>query len=119
MSALKSRLPNIMIGAAWDEPDIAGLVQSGPIAIGLSVPPSAVTSGPIVAVPALTARIAEAVKEAHAGRVRLYVEGAVAKYLALKFARVGVDNIASHMIWPARPMAEGIVKWPASRLIAA
>jgi hypothetical protein len=119
MSALKSRLHNVMIGAAWDEPDISGLVQSAPIAIGLSVPPSAVTSGPIVAMPTLTARIAEAVKDAHAGRVRLFVEGAVAKYLALKFARIGVDNIASHMIWPARPMAEGIVKWPASRLIAA
>jgi len=119
MSALRSRLPNIMIGASWDEPDIAGLVQSGPIAVGLSVPPSAVSMGPIVALPPLTARIADAVKEAHAGRVRLFIEGAIASYLALKFARAGADNLASQTIWPSQPMAQGMVKWPASQLLAA
>ncbi len=119
MSAIRSRLPNIMIGAAWDEPDIAGLVQSGPIAVGLSVPTSAVSRGPIVSTQALMHRITEAVRDAHAGFVRLVVEGGVAKYLALRFARAGVDNIASQTIWPPQPMAEGMVRWPASQLTAA
>lgn len=118
MSALRARLPNIMIGAAWDEPDIPGLVLSGPIAIGLSVPTSAVSRGLTISTHALMGKITEAVRDAHAGRVRLVTEGDVAKYLALRFARAGVDNITSQMIWPPQPMAEGMVKWPASRLAA-
>jgi hypothetical protein len=118
VGVLRARLPNVVIGAAWDEPDLAGFLQSGPVAVGFSIPSSAVASGPVVAIPALMTRVTDAVKVAHAGRVRFFVEGAVTKYLALKFAAAGVDNIASQRIWPARPMADGLVKWPADRLAA-
>jgi hypothetical protein len=118
VGVLRARLPNVVIGAAWDEPDLAGLLQAGPVAVGFSIPSSAVASGPVVAIPALMTRVTDAVKIAHAGRARFFVEGAVTKYLALKFAAAGVDNIASQRIWPARPMADGLVKWPADRLAA-
>lgn len=119
VGALRSRLSNVVISASWDEPDVAGLLQSGPIGAGFVVPTSAVASGPLVAVPALMGRIADAVKSAHSGRARCFVEGGVTKFLALKLAAAGVDNIASQRIWPARPMAEGMLKWPADRLAAA
>ncbi|HEV7690151.1 MAG TPA: hypothetical protein VGO52_04990 [Hyphomonadaceae bacterium] len=116
---LKARVPNVVIGAAWDEPDVAGLVHSRPLAVGFAVPTSGVTSGPVIAIPALMAKVNEAVKQAHAGRARIFVEGAVTKYLALKFATAGVDNIASPRIWPALPMVQGMMRWPAQGLAAA
>lgn len=119
VGVLRSRLPNIIIGAAWDEPDLGGLLQPGTIAVGISVPASAVSSGPAVAIPALMTKIGEGVRTAHNGRARFFVDGAVTKYLALKFAAAGVDNIASQRIWPARPMADGVLRWPAQGLAAA
>jgi hypothetical protein len=119
VALMRARLPNIVIGAAWDEPDLAGLLQPGSIAVGFSVPASAVSPAPAVATPALMIRINEGVRVAHAGRARFFVDGAVTKYLALKFAAAGVDNMSSPRIWPARPMADGILKWPAERLAAA
>lgn len=119
VALMRARLPNIVIGAAWDEPDLAGLLQPGSIAVGFSVPASAVSSSPAIATPALMTRVNEGVRCAHAGRARFFVDGAVTKYLALKFAAAGVDNMASSRIWPARPMADGILKWPADRLAAA
>jgi hypothetical protein len=119
VGVLRSRLPNIIIGAAWDEPDLGGLLQPGPIAVGISVPASAVSSSPAIAIPALMTKISEGVRIAHGVRSRFFVDGAVTKYLALKFAAAGVDNIASQRIWPARPMADGVLKWPADGLAAA
>jgi hypothetical protein len=119
VGVLKARLPHIVLGAAWDEPDLGGLLQSGPIAVGCSVPPSAVGIGSVIGVPTLAARIGEAVRTVHNGRVRLFVEGAITKYLALKLAAAGVDNMASQRIWPARTSVEGMVRWPAERLVEA
>jgi hypothetical protein len=64
-------------------------------------------------------KIGEGVRTAHNGRARYFVDGAVTKYLALKFAAAGVDNIGSQRIWPARPMADGVLRWPAEGLAAA
>jgi hypothetical protein len=119
VGALRSRLPNIMLLAAWDEPDIAGLLQPGLSGIGLVAPGSGVAGGPVTAIPALIARANEARRQAHAARMRFFVEGAVTKFLALKFAQAGVDNIASQNIWPARVPVGGLQKWPADLLAAA
>jgi hypothetical protein len=119
VGVLKARLPHIVLGVSWDEPDFASLLQPGPIAVSCSVPPSAVGVGSVVGVSALTSRIADAVRTVHGARVRLLVEGAVTKYLALKLAAAGVDNMASERVWPASATAEGMPKWPAQRLIEA
>lgn len=119
IGVLRSRLPNVVLLTAWDEPDVLSLLQPGLAGIGFVAPGSGVMSGPIIAIPALMARINEASKLAHGIRARFFVEGAVTKYLALKFAKAGVDNIASHAIWPARAMAEGMERWPADRLAVA
>jgi hypothetical protein len=119
VGVLKSRLPHIVVSAAWDEPDIAGLVQTGVAALGFSIPPSAVTAGPLVTVPQLMARVSDAVASAHASRVRFFVEGDIPKLLALRLARSGVDLLSSESIWATRPIPDGMVKWPSDRLIAA
>jgi hypothetical protein len=119
VGVLKARLPHIVLGAAWDEPDFSGLLQPGPIAVGCSVPASAVGMGSVVGVSALTTRIGEAVRTVHAGRVRFFAEGAITKYLALKLAAAGVDNMASQRIWSARAAVDGMLKWSADRLIEA
>lgn len=95
------------------------LLHPGLSGIGFMIPGSGVMSGPLTAVPALMYRTGEAIGLAHVARMRFFVEGAVTKFLALKFARAGVDNIASQSIWPARVPADGIQKWPADQLAAA
>lgn len=118
VGALRSRLPNLTLVAQWDEPDIASLLHSGLSGIGFVAPGSGVMSGTVTAIPALMSRVSAAMKQAHAARMRFFVEGAVTKYLALKFATAGVDNLSSSSIWPARPSAEGMLKWSADRLVA-
>ena len=119
IGALRSRLPNIVLLAHWDEPDVASLLHPGLSGIGFMVPGSGVMSGPLTSVPALMYRAGEAIRFAHGARMRFFVEGAVTKFLALKFAQAGADNIASQAIWPARVPAEGVQNWPAERLVAA
>ena len=91
VGVLGARLANVVgQGAAWDEPDVAGLVHSGPLAVGFAVPTlPALHRGRSSQFRALMAKINEAVRQAHAGRARVFVEGAVAKYVALKFAAAG------------------------------
>ncbi|SUS03383.1 hypothetical protein DF3PB_10135 [uncultured Defluviicoccus sp.] len=119
VGVLRSRQLHVVMTAFWDEPDIATMMQPGLTAVGLVTPASGVMSGPVIAIPALMARINEATKIAHDARARFFVEGAVTKYLALKFASAGVDNIASEHIWPTRATADGMLRWPANRLAAA
>jgi hypothetical protein len=116
---LKAKLPNIVIGASWNEPDVAGLLQTGPSAVSFAVPPSAVAPGSVIALPALITKITAAIRLAHAHRARVLVEGAVTKLLALRLAAAGVDNIASNSIWPAHAEPAGMLKWTADRLAAA
>jgi hypothetical protein len=118
IGALRARISNIVLLAHWDEPDLSSLLHPGLSGIGFVIPGSGVMQGPITSVPALMHRSAEAIRLAHSARLRFFVEGAVTKFLAMKFAKAGVDNIASHGIWPARVPPEGLQTWPAQRLAA-
>jgi hypothetical protein len=119
VGVLRSRLPNVVLLVAWDEPDIASLLHPGLSGLGFVVPGSGVTSGPVVATPALMARANEARRLAHGARMRFLVEGAITKYLALKFVEAGADNIASSAIWQARATASSIQTWRTDQLVAA
>jgi hypothetical protein len=119
IGALRSRVPNITMLASWDEPDLASLLHPGLSGLGFVVPASGLLAGPIVGIPALMGRVNEAVRMAHGARIRFFAEGAVTKYLALKFAKAGVDNIASPGIWPLRASADGMARWSAGLLAAA
>jgi hypothetical protein len=119
VGALRSRVPNIVLLATWDEPDLASLRHPGLTGIGIVAPPSDFAAAPATHAAALIQRVRQAADLAHAARMRLLVEGAVTKYLAMKFASVGADNMSSQRIWPAREMAEGVERWPAGHLAAA
>jgi len=118
IGALRSRVPNVTLLAQWDEPDIASLLHPGLSGLGFVAPGSGIMTGTVTSIPALMLRVSEAMKLAHAARMRFFVEGAVTKYLALKFATAGVDNIASPSIWAVRGSPEGMLKWSADRLVA-
>lgn len=118
IGSLRARVPNVILQASWDEPDFSTLLYPGLAGIGIVSPGSAVQPGSITEIPALISRSSEAVRLAHGARIRFFVEGAVTKYLALKFTRIGVDNLASTGIWPARSVVDGMERWPARRLAA-
>jgi hypothetical protein len=115
---LRAKFPNVVIGASWDEPDVTGMLNSGASGLAFTVPASSVASGPIIAVPALIAKITGAVRIAHAHRSRVLIEGGVTKFLAMRLASIGVDNISAPNIWPACAAPNGMLKWSAERLAA-
>jgi len=115
---LALRLPNVVLGAAWDEPDMAGLAACPAVAVGLSIPAAVSSSQSTVSRAALNARIAEAVSVAHAARKRLFVEGVVSHELASRLRLLGVDNISSPIVWAPSMHPDAMLKWPADRLAA-
>jgi hypothetical protein len=118
VTALKIRTPNVIIGAAWDEPDMSGLLQAGPIAVGVSLPQSAVGAAAGVPLETVLLKLSTDVQRAHAAKVRFFVEGDVPPWVAMKLGAIGVDNISSPRIWPATGTPDAMLKWPASRLAA-
>ena len=77
VSLLKSRVPNVMIGAAWDEPDLPGLIRSGPVAVGVSIPASVMGPSALVPAQALLAKIGTEARAADSGKMRFFVEGPI------------------------------------------
>jgi hypothetical protein len=119
VSLLKAKVPNVVIGATWDEPDMAGLIQSGPVAVGVTLPRSVVGPSPAVPFEALIKKVAIDTRLAHGARMRFFVEGQIDHSLALRLAAMAVDNIASPRIWPASGIPTCMLKWPSSRMAAA
>jgi hypothetical protein len=115
---LKAKAPNVVLGAAWDEPDMAGIVQSGPAAVGVTLTKSVL--GPAAPVPLakLMQKLGADIQTAHAARIRYFVEGQIERDLAAKLAAISVDNISSPRIWQPTVLPEGMLKWPSSRLAA-
>ena len=119
VSALKLRIPNVVISAAWDEPDIAGLLQCGPVAVGFALPKSVLGINGRVDQATLVAKIRSAAAIAHAGQKLFFVEGEIPRELAVRLCEVGVDNISSPHIWPPCSAPESVVKWSAAKLLVA
>ena len=115
---LKGRTGNVVIGAAWDEPDMAGLLQTGAVAVGVTLPVSIVGLAPSVSEQTVLAKLAPDVRRAHAAKVRFFVEGDIASPIARKLSAIGVDNISSPRIWPTTGTPDAMLKWPASGLAA-
>lgn len=116
MGQLKLRMPNIVFGASWDEPDVATLVQAGPLGFGFTLPPSVTAPSPAVAQATLLAKIRSAADTAHAAKKPFFVEGAITPELAIRLSAMGVDNISSPLIWKPLAAPDTVVKWSADRL---
>lgn len=118
MTALKLRMPNIVVGAAWNEPDLASLVHCGAAAVGLALPFTAAGQNPVVSQSDLVTKIRGAAECAHAGKKPFFVEDVIERDLAVRLCAVGVDNISSPTIWKPIPEPSGILPWSASQLAA-
>jgi hypothetical protein len=117
MAQLKPRMPNIVLGVAWDEPDVATLLQAGPLGFGFALPPSVTGPAPAVAQATLLAKIRSAAEAAHAMKKPFFVEGAISPELAIRLSAMGVDNISSPLIWKPLATPDTVVKWSADRLV--
>jgi hypothetical protein len=115
---LRFRIPNVVLGAAFNEPDVASLTASGPSAISLALPPWAVGPNAAISATQLHTRLAEALVTAHAAHIRAIIEGAIDCNLAAKLKGAGVDNLCSTQIWPSAPEPDGMLKWQADKLAA-
>jgi hypothetical protein len=115
---LKARVQNVVIGAAWDEPDLAGLLQAGPVAVGATFPQTLVGAAAGVTLQTLLVKLGKDIQRAHLAKLRFFVEGDVPSAVAMKLASIGVDNISSSQIWPAMGTPDAMLKWPATRLAA-
>jgi hypothetical protein len=117
MAQLKARMPNIVLGAAWDEPDVATLVQAGSLGFGFTLPRSVTGPSPAVAQATLLAKIRSAAEAAHAAKKPFFVEGAITPELAVRLCATGVDNMSSPLIWKPLTAPDTVVKWSADRLV--
>lgn len=119
LGALRQRVPSVVIGAAWDEPDIAGLLQAGPVAVGFTLPPTVMAKNSLVPLTHLLAKVRSAVETAHAAKKLFFVEGNIPRELVIRLSAIGVDNISSPLVWPTCSAPESVLKWPADRLLSA
>lgn len=114
--ALKSRGIKVVIGAAWDEPDMPGLLAIGPRSVGVALPLPIAGPAADSSARALMDKLDRHQQRAHAARVRFFVEGHMTSRLALKLVALGVDNLSSPSIWPNLGMPDAMMRWAASRL---
>ncbi len=115
---LKVRATNIAVVAAWDEPDIAGIIQTRPAAVGLVLPKSIGGPSPAVTLQALTTKLRQHADRTRVAKVRLLVEGEMSSEIARRVAATGVDTVSSACIWPAMHTPDAMLRWPAAHLRA-
>lgn len=116
--ALKSRGLKVVIGAAWNEPDMAGLLNIGPLAVGVALPLPITGPAAESTARALMDKLDRHQQRAHAAKVRFFVEGDMTPRLARKLIDLGVDNLSSPALWPDLGMPDAMMRWPISRLVA-
>jgi hypothetical protein len=109
---LRSRVPNIVFGLDWREPDIASALRLLPVGVGFPLPPDAAGG----ASREMLARIRGAVETCRQSHTPFFIDGDFGPDLAHRFLADGVDMLASPKIWPLAEELGGAEKWPASKL---
>jgi hypothetical protein len=116
MGIVRARITQVAIGAVHDEPDLAGLACSGPVAIGIAVPPRCVDPRTRRLTPDLVSSVSEGIALAHGAHMRFFVEGLLPEPAIIQARGLGADTITSPLIWPAVPTPAAMHKWPSSLL---
>jgi hypothetical protein len=111
--ALRTRVPNIVFGLDWREPDIASALRLQPMGIGFPLSPDAMHGSPRAD---MLARIRGAVETCHQHHTPVFVDGGFGPDLAQRFIADGVDVLASPKIWPIVEDIGAAEKWPAAKL---
>jgi len=115
---LKVRATNIVIVAAWDETDMAGIIQAGPAAVGVVLPTSVNGLSASITPQSLTTKLRRDVCRARIAKVRILVEGEMSPEIVRRVGAAGVDTISAACIWPAMRTPDAMLRWPAARLRA-
>lgn len=110
---LRSRVPNIVFGLDWRDPDIASALRLQPMGVGFPLPPEATSGQPRAD---MLARIRLAVEACHQQHTPAFVDGFFGVDYAQRFIADGVDVLASPKVWPVADELGGAEKWPATRL---
>lgn len=110
--ALKLRIPHLVFGLHWSEPDVASILRLQPAGVGFPLPPEAASH----ARPEVFARIRGAIEAAHQHHVQTFVSGGFGPELAQHFAADGADILGSPKIWPTASEPCGVQTWPAANL---
>lgn len=119
VAGLKARLPIVVVGAAWDERDVAGLLHSGADAVGLALTLAVTNPKSPVSPSVVLGRVAEAVRLAHHAKRRLFVEGPLDRDWVIRLRDIGVDNITSPRVWSPFSEPDGMLRWSADHLTEA
>jgi hypothetical protein len=74
---LRARVPNVAIGAVWNEPDFGGLLKSGAVAVGVKLPETVLGPTAPIGPDVLLAKVSGDAQAAHAAHKRFFVEGMI------------------------------------------
>jgi hypothetical protein len=119
VAALRIRVPEVALSAAWDVSDLDALIAAGPTAITFAYPDRVAMALTQLAGATLMARFTVGAAAAHAHGLPLYVDGAIDRLQAFAFREAGADFLASPLIWRRQAAPQGVLQWPVNRLSAA
>lgn len=110
---LRTRVPNIVFGLDWREPDLASALRLQPAGAGFLLP----SDGGVSSLrPETLARIRGAAETCRQHRLPFFVDGDFGPDTAQRLVADGVDILASPRLWPMTDALDGAEKWPAARL---
>ena len=110
---LRLRVPNVVFGLDWREPDVASALRLQPVGIGFPLAPDLLSASPRAD---MLARIRNAAEVCHLHHTPVFVDGDFNLDLAQRFLAAGVDVLASPKIWPLARQLDGAEKWPSANL---
>ncbi len=87
--------------------------------MGVTLPASVVGPAAYVPLQTLMLKLGQDVHRAHAAKIRFFVEGDITRAMAATLCAAGTDNLSSPRIWPATGTPDAMLRWAATRLLAA
>ena len=112
------QLPNLLLAAAWDEPDLKSLVGASSAGLALSMPAIGNKELSPASEKEIRGVVESAVSIAHGDNKPLTVSGAFDRSVARLLVELGVDFLSSPKIWPMVCQPRGVSVWPRANLVS-
>lgn len=97
------QLPNVILGAMWNEPDLKPLVDASTAGVSLSLPPIGTDQDALSLRSELLAAVKRAADISHPAHKPLSVSGSFDEEFARQLVDQGADFLTSGKTWPAVP----------------